>query len=338
MTPSPGTRSGGEGEVRTGAGTDPDDPEGRLRAVEDADGAHRDDLEALLSEEREPVERALERAVDVLGDVLPDELTRIVRAGVLSGGKRLRPILCVAAFRACGPEPSEPVRDLAVSLELVHAYSLMHDDLPCMDDADLRRGRPTPHRRFGEAPTTVAAAALVPAAALQAWRAAAALGLPEEPRRSVVRVLMEAAGASGMVGGQALDLLGEERRLTAEELDDVHRRKTGALLAAGPRMGGLAAGSSGPVVRALGRYGRSLGLAFQITDDVLDATSTPEALGKEPSDRELAKSTYVALHGLDEARRRARAEAERAQEILAAAGVEDPLLHALAEFAVRRRA
>jgi len=296
------------------------------------------DLDGALTRERASVEKALEVAVARLQPLLPEGLGPVVRHGVLAGGKRIRPILCVAAFRACGGKDDAPIQALAVSLELIHAYSLMHDDLPCMDDADLRRGRTTPHRIWGEVTTMAAAAALIPAAALQAWTSAEALELEPTEARGVVATLLRAAGASGMVGGQALDLLGEERALSPRELDALHARKTGALLAAAPTMGGRAAGAGAAVLDALGRYGRELGLAFQIADDVLDATGTARELGKEPSDRELSKSTYVSLYGIDEARARARERADAARDALRAAGLRAPLLDSLAEYVVRRRA
>jgi geranylgeranyl pyrophosphate synthase len=295
-----------------------------------------DRLSAHLAREREQVEAALGRAVDALERDLPPDVFGAARHGVLGGGKRLRPILCVSAYEACGGRVGPAVYDLAASLELVHAYSLMHDDLPCMDDADLRRGRPTTHRERGEDVTMRAGAALIPAAALQALSACAALGCLPARARSVTAALLEAAGAGGMVGGQWADLLGEGRALGAAELDALHGRKTGALLAAALVMGALAAGAPGAVVQALEEYGRAIGLAFQIADDILDATQEAETLGKNPSDVALGKSTYVALHGLDAARVRARAEAERAVAALRRAGLEAPTLEALAAYVVER--
>jgi len=310
-----------------------------------------DTLGAYLEAEGARVEHALLRALGSVEPRLPPDVAAAVRHGVLGGGKRLRPILCVAAYRACvenvargagaggaaeGDGHGDAILDLAASLELIHAYSLMHDDLPCMDDADLRRGRPTTHRVHGEQVTMRAGAALIPAAALQALGAAAALGCPPERARRVARVLLRASGAGGMVGGQWLDLEGEGRSLGAEALDDLHARKTGALLAASLEMGAIAAGAPERLVDALRVYGRGIGLAFQITDDVLDATQSAETLGKNPSDAAHEKSTYVALHGLDEARRRGRAAADGAVRALAGAGLEAPVLEALARYVVER--
>jgi geranylgeranyl pyrophosphate synthase len=302
------------------------------------------DLESFLQDERTRVDGALVRALSRLEGLLPGDVARAVAHGVRGGGKRLRPVLCVTAYRACGgaDEGIQAVYDLAASLELIHAYSLMHDDLPCMDDAELRRGLPATHRVFGERATILAGAAMIPLAALQALEACRALGLREVDAREVVRELARAAGGGGMVGGQVLDLMAEGTQLDAQRLDGLHALKTGALLTAALRMGGRAAGASGEVLSALDAYGRAVGLAFQIADDVLDATETAEALGKRPSDTALGKSTYVSLHGVAEARRRADRLVAHAREVLEGAGLEsgDPAaapLHALAGYAVSRR-
>jgi geranylgeranyl pyrophosphate synthase len=295
------------------------------------------DLQGYLAAQAPHVTAALERAVARVAPLVAADVADAVRHGVLSDGKRLRPVLCVTAFRACGGRDDPTAYDLAAALELIHAYSLMHDDLPCMDDADLRRGRPTTHRAHGEDVTVRAGAALIPAAALQAWTASRALGRSAEEAGRVAGILLEAAGAGGMVGGQWVDLEGEGRRLGGEELDGLHRRKTGALLAASLLMGGVAAGASPSVCEALLRYGRAIGLAFQIADDILDATQTAETLGKNPSDAALDKSTYVALYGLEEARRRARDQVDAALGALADAGLDAPALEALARYVVDRR-
>jgi geranylgeranyl pyrophosphate synthase len=294
------------------------------------------DLERFLRRERERVEKALERALADLLPLLPPAVRGAVRDGVTAGGKRLRPILCLTAYAAAGGRDEAEIPALAVSLELVHAYSLMHDDLPCMDDAPLRRGRPTPHTIHGEEATVRGAAALIPAAHLQAWRAGGAMGLPDEVRRELVATLARASGGDGMVGGQALDLLGEGRSLGREALDGLHRRKTGALLTASLRMGGLAAEASAPALAGLEAYGRAVGLAFQIADDVLDATADADRLGKNPSDAALEKSTYVALLGVEGARAEAAALVETALARLADAGLEAPALEGLARYVVSR--
>ncbi len=295
------------------------------------------DLDAYLAGEAGPVADALERAVEWIRPLVPADVGEAVAHGVLSPGKRLRPVLCVTAHRACGGPDVEAAYDLAASLELVHAYSLMHDDLPCMDDAGLRRGRPTTHRATGEDATIRAGAALIPAAAIQARNAVFALGGDRGRADRATRALLEAAGAGGMVGGQWIDLEGEGVSLGAEELDGLHRRKTGALLAASLLLGATGAGADEAACAALLRYGRAIGLAFQIADDILDATESAETLGKNPSDEALEKSTYVGLYGLDEAHRRAHALVDEARAALDTAGLESPGLDALACFVVERR-
>ncbi|MBT8335976.1 MAG: polyprenyl synthetase family protein [Gemmatimonadetes bacterium] len=298
------------------------------------------DLQAFLATEVERVDAALERALAADGLARLEPAVRVaVEHGVRSGGKRLRPILCVQGWAAADggdPAVTPEAYDLGVSLELIHAYSLMHDDLPCMDDADLRRGEPTTHRVHGVDATMRGGLALIPLAAGQALRAARALRCDAARSRRVARRLLGAAGNGGMVGGQGLDLLGEERDLSSAELDTLHAHKTGALLTAALAMGADAAGAAPEVQAALEQYGRHIGLAFQIADDVLDATATAAALGKTPSDADLGKSTYVSLHGLDEARRRGEAEIAAALDALDGVGVTAPPLRALAEYIVRR--
>ncbi len=298
------------------------------------------DVGALLEAERPRVEAALERARPTLTAELPESLAGPLEHSLSGGGKRLRPVLCATAYRASAErtlaDTPDGVYDLAVSLELIHTYSLMHDDLPCMDDAELRRGRPTPHTLFGERATLLAGAVLIPGAADQAWRAARNLDLPDAVAREVVRRLLQAAGAGGMVGGQFLDLLGEGVELSGDELTELHGRKTGALLTASLVLGGVAGGASRDEVEGLEEYGRALGLAFQITDDVLDATASVGTLGKVPSDHELSKSTYVRSHGVDGARAKAQETVNRGVARLQAAGFEDPVLEGLGRFVVER--
>ena len=289
-----------------------------------------------LARERVRVEESLREALADLLPRVPQAHREALGHGVLSGGKRLRPILCVAAYRAAGGR-DEGIYALAASLELIHAYSLMHDDLPCMDDAELRRGEPTTHKLHGEGATMVAGALLIPLAARQAWVSARGMGLGPEEGRALVAELSRAAGGGGMVGGQFLDLLGEERSLSAPELDDLHRRKTGALLRAALRMGGVAARADETIIESLDAYGAAIGLAFQIADDLLDATSTAQDLGKNPSDAALGKSTYVTLFGVEEAGRRANVLVETAVSALKKGGLQAPELEALARYIVERK-
>ncbi|MEN8374138.1 MAG: polyprenyl synthetase family protein [Gemmatimonadota bacterium] len=284
------------------------------------------------------------RTNEALDDVLLRRLGRpaasldpVLRYGTLWGGKRLRPALCVAAYRAAGGSDLEGIYELAASLEFIHAYSLLHDDLPCMDDDDLRRGRPAAHAVFGTPAATVGAAALIPIACASAASGAGRLGLSDPATGAIVTVLCRAAGAGGMIGGQILDLAAEGGGAGLEELERVHALKTGALLSAAAEMGALAAGASPAMTEACAAYGRHLGLAFQIADDVLEATSAADVLGKPvDGDLSLGKSTFPSLLGAAGARERALAEAERARAALRAAGLEDPLLFALAAYAAER--
>ncbi len=298
--------------------------------------AERFDLGEYLRTEATRVDQALSLTMDRAGALLPVDLQAAARHAVLSGGKRLRPVLCVTAYRACGGK-SPRVSELAAAVELVHAYSLAHDDLPSMDDAELRRGQLTTHRVYGEDTATRAGAALIPLAALQAWRGALAVGCDRDTARRVVTELCLAGGAGGMVGGQALDLHAEGASVSASELDRLHALKTGALLTASLRIGALAASAAAPILAALDAYGHSIGLAFQVTDDVLDATANVEQLGKRPSDMALGKTTYVTVHGLEAAMRRATAEVGGARAALGTVGIDDPALHALARYVIERR-
>src|SRR2546423_236529 len=193
-------------------------------------------------------------------------------------GKRLRGILFLRAFEAAGGIGD--AEGLAAAIEVVHAYSLVHDDLPCMDDDDVRRGRPTVHRVFGVAAATAAGLTMVPLAALCVSEASRDLGLDDDVAGAIVRELMVASGAGGMIGGQLLDLEGEGKPLELDDLQRIHRAKTGALIAAAATIGGRAARANAARIDALGRYGAAIGLAFQIADDVLDLTATTDQLGK----------------------------------------------------------
>ncbi|MDE2782509.1 MAG: polyprenyl synthetase family protein [Gemmatimonadota bacterium] len=282
------------------------------------------------------VEASLRRCLDGLAEVVPKPVHAAAAAAVLSGGKRLRPLLCVTACEELGGAPRHALYDLAASIEVIHAYSLVHDDLPCMDDAELRRGRPTVHVSHGVAVATAAGAALIPWAAAWALDAAMRLARTDGEARRIVATLLEAAGAGGMIGGQALDLLAEGASLTEGELAGVHGLKTGALLAASLEMGAMAAGASAEELAAVGGFGRHLGLAFQVMDDVLDATGSAEVLGKLPSDADFGKSTYVLLLGVNGARERAASLVDRGLAALDDAGLAAPMLRSLASFVIER--
>jgi geranylgeranyl diphosphate synthase, type II len=307
------------------------------------------DLDAYLDRERRHVDDALARVLDDALGTAPGAVAEPVRYAVGAGGKRLRPILCVAAYaavRSAGEtqggrrarvEVAPAVYDIAASLELIHSYSLVHDDLPCMDDDDVRRGRPSTHRAFGTPRALVAGSAMIPLACQVLTRGGRALDLAEPAITALVRELCVAAGAAGMVGGQVSDLEAEGRSIELEALVSVHRRKTGALLTAALRMGGLAAGADAAQLDALDTYGRAVGLAFQIADDLLDVTGSNEVLGKTAGrDSELAKATFPALLGVERARERADREVHSALAAIEAAGLSSRELEALARFSVER--
>ncbi len=266
-----------------------------------------------------------------LADRGPARLAEAMRYSVFAGGKRLRPALALAACRAAGGA-EDAALPFAAALELVHAYSLIHDDLPSMDDDDLRRGRPTSHKVFGEATAILAGDALH---TLAFEVVLAGTPLPALAR-SLALELARAAGCEGMVGGQVEDLAAGGAEPDAERIHRIHRGKTAALTRAACRGGAMAGGGDAALVDAFDRYGTSLGLAFQVVDDVLDVTGTAESLGKTPGkDRSREKMTFVALEGVDGAMRRADGEIRRALE--AVRGLEErPLLEALARFVTAR--
>jgi geranylgeranyl pyrophosphate synthase len=254
--------------------------------------------------DRESIERRLDEICDHHMSELPAEIAAAVQYGLKSPGKRVRPLLLLFAYRAAGG--SEDASQLACAPEVIHAYSLVHDDLPCMDNDDVRRGRPTVHKVHGSRTAILAGIAMIPLAARVVRDSARSMGLSAETRTKLLETLLEAGGASGMIGGQVRDLAGEGLSLSLEEREGIHSAKTGALILASVRMGGLAADADAARMAALERYGRAIGLAFQIMDDVLDVTSTTSALGKTTGrDVALGKSTYPALLGVDGARKRA---------------------------------
>ncbi len=254
-----------------------------------------------------------------------------------TAGKRVRPALVLACYRAAGGRGAGIAR-LATAVEIIHTYSLVHDDLPCMDDDARRRGRPTTHMVFDVPTATRVGYLLVPVAVEILCEATRELGLDPGTHQAIARELLAASGIRGMVGGQWLDLAAEGRSLVAEDLTAIHSRKTGALIRAGCVVGGLAAGAGPPVLAAFAEFGQDIGLAFQIADDVLDATATTAQLGKTAGrDASLRKSTYVSALGVDGARAEASRLAGRAVARLASAGVGSASLASLADYIVHRQ-
>jgi geranylgeranyl pyrophosphate synthase len=291
-------------------------------------------LTSFLARQREQTNRVLQ---EVATSLPANQVGQAMRYALNGDGKRLRPALCVAVYHALNGTASA-IQRLAAAIEIIHTYSLVHDDLPCMDDDDVRRGRETTHRVYGNEAALLAGAALIPLAFRTADEALAAMQLAARRRQQIHATLASAAGASGMVGGQVLDLEGSAVVTNAAQLERIHAAKTGALITAACLLGALAAGASGSMLEGLQRYAQHLGLAFQITDDVLDETASTAELGKTAGkDREGAKATYPALLGLGGARERARGEADAAVAALRDAGLNDARLNDLALFAVERR-
>ena len=290
-------------------------------------------LDTYLQHHRERVEAALEDRLPAEDELRPAPLGAAMRYAVLGSGKRLRPVLVLAGCEAVGGD-SERALAAAVAVECIHAYSLVHDDLPALDNDDLRRGRPTTHRAFDEATAILVGDALQ---TLAFQSIADAEGLPEAARLRMVRCLAHAAGAGGMVGGQALDLVQEDTEIDAAALQRTHRLKTGALLRASVELGALA-GEADPDARAaLQAYGGHIGLAFQIVDDVLDVEGDTQALGKTAgADMANHKATYPALLGLEESKRMAAAEVDGALACLDGLGPAAEPLRDLARYIVDR--
>ncbi len=294
-------------------------------------------MDAFLARAREATDRALEGTLEELLAAAPASLREAIVYAVMGSGKRFRPALVLAAYEASGGTRGA-IADLAAAVEIVHAYSLVHDDLPCMDDDDLRRGRPTLHRAFDVRVATTAGFAMVPVAAAAAVRGARRLGLGPAPERDVLQILFQAAGAGGMIGGQVLDLLAGGHAATRDDVADIEARKTGALIVASVEIGAVAAGAGADRRAAYRAFGADVGLAFQIADDVLDLTATSSQLGKTAGkDVKLGKPTFPMILGVEGAQREAERLAERAVAHLTAAGVSSPLLAALARFVVSRR-
>lgn len=295
------------------------------------------DAEKLLDRGRERVNAALERVLPE-ADSKPAALAMAMRYAVLGSGKRLRPTLVYTVGDALGVEP-EVLDAPSCAVELIHAYSLVHDDLPAMDDDDLRRGIPTCHRQFGEASAILTGDALH-SLAFEVLNDEATAGViaPDRRTRMTVR-LAHAAGPSGMAGGQAIDLELEEAAaaVTREELEGMHRLKTGALIRASIALGALADDAGPDLLARLEQYGKHVGLAFQIVDDILDVTADTETLGKaQGADIERGKPTYPSLLGLQCSRQRAVQQRDDALNALEGLGEEFDPLRALAWFVVGR--
>ena len=292
------------------------------------------DVQAYMKDRATAVDAALERFLPPETEA-PATIHRAMRYSVFAGGKRLRPVLVIAGAEAVGGA-MDAVLPAACAMELIHTYSLVHDDLPAMDNDDFRRGRPTNHKVFGDAMAILAGDGLLTLAfrLLGEHGAAGAEGL-----REVLIDIADAAGTRGMVGGQVADIEAEGRPATPESLDFIHVHKTAALIRVSLRMGALISGGSAGQVQALSDAGGRLGLAFQIVDDLLDVEGTTEQLGKTAGkDQAQQKATYPAVHGLPASRERARVLIEEADQALAPLGAPAAPIRALGRFILERRA
>ena len=280
------------------------------------------------------VEQALETWVPAAA---PAGLGEAMRYGVLDGGKRLRPLLVMAACEAVAGSSPAATR-AAVAVELIHAYSLVHDDMPCMDNDVLRRGKPTVHVKYGQAQAMLAGDAMQ-ALAFEVLTPDEGSGLPPVLQARLCALLARSAGHAGMAGGQAIDLASTGRALDEAALRDMHRRKTGALLQASVEMGAACGACGAQAWQALGSYGAAIGLAFQVVDDILDVTQASETLGKTAGkDQDHNKPTYVSLLGLQAARNHAQELRQQAHAALARSGLGGAagLLAVLADMVVER--
>jgi len=291
-------------------------------------------LKEILEQGQRTIDQTLERLLPAAAQ-RPDSIHQAMRHSVFAGGKRLRPILCMEAARMIAGRLPDGIEELGSALEMLHTYSLIHDDLPALDNDDLRRGKPTCHVVFGEALAILAGDALQ----TQAYEVLAKLKCPAEARVKIIEEIAHGTGTvEGMIGGQVKDLEAERQKPDAATLEYIHRSKTGALITASLVSGGLYAGGSITEIQRLRDFGRSAGLAFQIADDVLDVTQSSEQLGKTAGkDVASEKATYPALFGIDESVRRADALVTSGCAALDSFGARAETLKELARYLVQRK-
>jgi len=292
-----------------------------------------DGLSLYLERRRKLVEQALARAVPA-ASVRPATIHRAMRYSLLAGGKRLRPILALAAAETCGAKDPTDVLPAACAVELIHTYSLIHDDLPCMDDDDLRRGRPTSHKVFGEGVAVLAGDALL-------TRAFGLIAGIKPAKRYPLSLLLEetadAAGSLQLIAGQVADLEAEGKQLKISEVRFIHERKTAAMIVLPLRLGAMVANATPAQLKALTGFGQALGLAFQIQDDILDVTATSEQLGKSAGkDLKASKATYPAVIGLEASRKEAARLTKKAHAALRIFGTKSSRLVQIAEYLLGR--
>lgn len=294
------------------------------------------DIQQYLERKREEVDRFLDSVIPG-PDTPPGTLHESIRYSLMAGGKRVRPILTIAAAEAVGQIPPALI-PVACSLELIHTYSLIHDDLPAMDNDDYRRGKPTNHKVYGEAIAILAGDALLTMAFDLCSRPDLMKGVDPARQVQLIQELAFGSGNRGMVGGQVLDIQAENRDIDLATLQAIHKHKTGMLIRAAVRMGGLVAGATAPQLDRLTDYAEDVGLAFQIADDVLNVTGTREELGKNPNtDAQRGKKTYPTFYGTDGARKLADDCTARAIERLSSFGASADPLRELARYITARK-
>jgi geranylgeranyl diphosphate synthase type II len=290
------------------------------------------DLQQFLATRTKTVNAALDKFLP--GDkTRPATIHQAMRYSLFAGGKRMRPALCLAAAAACGGREADAL-PLACAVECIHTYSLIHDDLPAMDNDDFRRGKPTNHKVFGDGIAVLAGDALL----TQAFEIAAqAKGWPRYPHQKIILEIARAAGSLQLVAGQVADLEGEGKKLSVDELRYIHERKTSALLCCSVRLGGMSANCTSAQLKALTDFGYHVGLAFQVIDDILDVTQTSEQLGKTAGkDTRSQKATYPAIVGLEKSRKIAEQLTAKAFAALGIFKGKAVALEALAEFLLKR--
>lgn len=292
-------------------------------------------ITAYLNDKKKAVDDFLDQALP-LESAPPQNLHRAMRYSLFAGGKRVRPILAIAAFEAVGGK-SKAIVPVASSLELIHTYSLIHDDLPAMDDDDYRRGKPTNHKVFGEAVAILAGDALLTIAFELLSRNKIAREISPKTLIQIVQELAEGAGHFGMIGGQVADIESEGKKVSRTELEYIHRHKTAALIRAAIRIGGLLGGAQKADLSALTQHGEDIGLAFQIVDDVLDVVGTQEEMGKDvQSDSSRNKKTYPAFFGVERSMQKAHELMRRATKSLERFGKKAEPLREIAHYIVER--
>ena len=288
-----------------------------------------------MSDLKEYLRKVAAATETTLQEILPAEtdypgsIHQLMRYSIFAGGKRIRPSLLMASFEACGGTfGDQGALKAGAALEMFHTFSLIHDDLPCMDDDDFRRGRPTAHKAFNEALAVLGGDALC----IAAFEVLGSLG-----NIALITEIASALGTNGMLGGQVVDIESEGKTVDRETVEYIHRSKTAALIRASVRMGAIIAGASTEAFEKLSNYGNYIGLAFQVVDDILDEESTTEQLGKDAgSDRERGKATFPAVCGMEESKRYARELTESAWKEIGFLGPKGDLLHQLAEFIITR--